>query len=121
MLIGLTGKYCAGKNHVAALLEARGFEVLDVDKLGHKATEDQKEAIVGLFGPGVLRQDGAVDRRVLGELTFPTRTNLPPLKPSSIRREPPLRSVDSRTAGKEPGPERRPAPPGRRVSGWTAS
>jgi dephospho-CoA kinase len=71
MLIGLTGKYCAGKNHVAALLEARGFEVLDVDKLGHKATEDQKEAIVGLFGPGVLRQDGAVDRRVLGELTFP--------------------------------------------------
>jgi dephospho-CoA kinase len=35
-LIGLTGTYCAGKNHVASLLEQRRLPVLDLDKLGHE-------------------------------------------------------------------------------------
>jgi dephospho-CoA kinase len=70
MLIGLTGAYCAGKNHVGRLLEARGLQVLDVDKLGHRATEDEKAAIVSRFGPGVLSSDGKVDRSALGKLVF---------------------------------------------------
>ncbi|MDR2246755.1 MAG: dephospho-CoA kinase [Treponema sp.] len=69
-VIGLTGMYCAGKNHVARLLEARGLPVLDVDKLGHKALEDERDAILARFGPGVLGPDGAVDRRRLGALVF---------------------------------------------------
>jgi dephospho-CoA kinase len=39
MIIGLTGKYCAGKNYIAVLLEARGLPVLDVDKLGYQTLE----------------------------------------------------------------------------------
>ncbi len=70
MLIGLTGAYCAGKNYVGRLLEARGLEVLDVDKLGHRATEDEKAAIVARFGAGILRTDGTVDRAALGKLVF---------------------------------------------------
>lgn len=70
MLIGLTGEYCAGKNHVAALLEKRGFQVLDVDKLGHRAIEAERGAIVARFGAGVLKPDGSVDRKALGELAF---------------------------------------------------
>lgn len=69
-LIGLTGVYCAGKNHVAALLEKRGFEVLDVDKLGHRAIEAEKEAITARFGSDILAPDGSVDRQLLGRKVF---------------------------------------------------
>jgi dephospho-CoA kinase len=70
ILVGLTGTYCAGKNHVARLLEERGFEVLDVDKLGHQVLEEEKEAIAGLFGAGVFNSAGAVDRKALGAAVF---------------------------------------------------
>jgi dephospho-CoA kinase len=70
MLIGLTGTYCAGKNYVAAFLENRGLPVLDVDKLGHRAIEAEKDALLARFGPGILGRDGIVDRRLLGEKVF---------------------------------------------------
>ena len=70
MLIGLTGLYCAGKNHAAALLEKRGLPVLDVDKLGHTAIENQKAAIIGRFGEDVTNSDGSVNRRLLGAKVF---------------------------------------------------
>ena len=70
MLIGLTGTYCAGKNHVAALLEARGLPVLDVDKLGYKVLEIEKETIFAQFGGDLRTADGSVDRRLLGQRVF---------------------------------------------------
>jgi len=70
MIIGLTGMYCSGKNHVAALLEKRGLTVLDVDKLGHIAIENKKAAIFERFGEGVQNHDGSVNRRLLGEWVF---------------------------------------------------
>ena len=70
MLIGLTGAYCAGKNHVASLLEARGLPVLDVDKLGYKALEMEKETIFARFGADIKRPDGSLDRRLLGQRVF---------------------------------------------------
>jgi dephospho-CoA kinase len=69
-VIGLTGLYCAGKNHVAALLEKRGVPVLDLDKLGHAALESEKAAVVARFGAGVLAPDGSVDRRLLAETVY---------------------------------------------------
>jgi dephospho-CoA kinase len=80
MLIGLTGRYCAGKNHVAAILAARGFQVLDVDKLGHRAIEEERDAIIARFGTGILRADGAIDRKKLGELVFPNPSELAALE-----------------------------------------
>ena len=70
MLIGLTGKYCAGKNYVASLLEARGLPVLDVDKVGYIALDSRKEEIFARFGRDVQKPDGTVDRRLLGEKVF---------------------------------------------------
>lgn len=70
MLVGLTGAYCAGKNRVAGLLEARGFETLDVDKLGHRALELAKDQVVARFGSDCLTAEGAVDRKALGRLVF---------------------------------------------------
>ena len=70
MIIGLTGMYCAGKNHVASLLERRGLAILDVDRLGHAAIENCKAAICARFGEDLLDSDGSVDRRRLGERVF---------------------------------------------------
>lgn len=69
-LLGLTGLYCAGKNHAAALLERRGFPVLDVDKLGHTALESEKAAVIARFGETVLAEDGLLSRRRLAEKVF---------------------------------------------------
>jgi dephospho-CoA kinase len=70
MIIGLTGTYCAGKNHIAALLEARGFPVLDVDKFGYQVLENEKNAVFAQFGTDLEKADGSVDRRLLGQRVF---------------------------------------------------
>jgi dephospho-CoA kinase len=80
MLIGLTGTYCAGKNHVAALLEQRGLPVLDVDKLGHTAIENEKAVIFSRFGGDLKQSDGSVDRRLLGQRVFGKRREMAALE-----------------------------------------
>jgi dephospho-CoA kinase len=70
MIIGLTGTYCTGKNHIATLLEARGLSVLDVDKLGYQVLENEKEAIFSQFGTDLKKPDGSLDRRLLGQRVF---------------------------------------------------
>ncbi|MDR2808235.1 MAG: dephospho-CoA kinase [Spirochaetaceae bacterium] len=70
LLIGLTGLCCAGKNYVASFLEKAGFAVLDLDLVGHKVLEIEKETIVKEFGDSVLREDGSVDRRLLSAVVF---------------------------------------------------
>jgi dephospho-CoA kinase len=69
-LAGLTGLYCAGKNHVASLLEKRGIPVLDVDKLGHEALRAERETLAKRFGAELLNKQGDLDRRALGEKVF---------------------------------------------------
>jgi dephospho-CoA kinase len=70
MIIGLTGTCCAGKNHVGRLLEERGLPVLDVDKLGHRALETEKSAILERFGEDILDREGRIDRKLLGAKVF---------------------------------------------------
>lgn len=70
ILIGLTGPYCAGKNYVAKLLEQRGIPVLDVDKLGHLALEQEKDGLIARFGTDILTAQGTVNRKVLGDRVF---------------------------------------------------
>jgi dephospho-CoA kinase len=69
-IIGLTGPYCAGKNFIGRLLEERGLPVLDVDKLGHRAIEAGRAAILERFGRDILDTGGAIDRRLLGQKVF---------------------------------------------------
>ena len=70
MIIGITGKYCAGKNFIASLIEKRGFAVLDVDKLGYLALESEKETIFAQFGADLKNPGGSLNRRLLGQLVF---------------------------------------------------
>lgn len=69
-LVGLTGGYCAGKNYIGQLLSEMGFEVLDIDTLGHKALDNATEQVKERFGTDCIKNDGSVDRRKLGELVF---------------------------------------------------
>jgi dephospho-CoA kinase len=71
--VGLTGGIASGKTAVAAMLRARGYEVLDADSLGHAMMRPGQAAyddIVSEFGRGVLGADGAVDRTKLGAIVF---------------------------------------------------
>ena len=69
-LIGLTGKYCAGKNYVAKILEELGLPVIDVDVLGHKVIEIERDKILARFGRDILGKDGLIDRKLLGAKVF---------------------------------------------------
>ena len=69
-ILGLTGKYCAGKNHIALLLEKRSIPVLDIDKLGHLVIENEKERLLKRFGEEILDAQGLIDRRLLAGKVF---------------------------------------------------
>ncbi len=70
MVVGLTGKYCAGKDTVARAFSAEGWSVIDVDWLGHEALETRAREVIDAFGPGVQRAPGVVDRKALGRIVF---------------------------------------------------
>jgi dephospho-CoA kinase len=76
--------YCAGKNHVAALLERRGLAVLDVDTLGHTAINNKKADIISRFGEDIVNPDGCrsglINRRLLGEKVFGKETEIAALE-----------------------------------------
>lgn len=76
-LIGLAGQSCAGKNIVADFLEAKGFFIIDADKVAHTILEEYQEAIITRFstiaeqhGLQLRGADGSLDRKVLSSLLF---------------------------------------------------
>lgn len=71
MFIGLVGKSCSGKNYVGEILQGKGYEVLDLDKLCHKGLEDKDnvQAIVKAFGFDVL-DESFISRKALGKIIF---------------------------------------------------
>jgi len=71
--IALTGGIACGKSRVGSFLEQLGMAVCDADQLAHEQTapgQPAYHAIVDAFGPGVLGEDGALDRRRLGAIVF---------------------------------------------------
>lgn len=70
LIVGLTGKMCAGKDAFASLLPEDRFVVIDVDKLGHKALEENHGLLVEAFGSSIISPDGTVDRKILGPIVF---------------------------------------------------
>jgi dephospho-CoA kinase len=71
--IGLTGGIGSGKSTVTDYLTARGFRVLDADKIAREIVLPGSEMLIRLsaaFGEGILREDGSLDRKKLGEIVF---------------------------------------------------
>ena len=74
MIIGLTGKSCSGKDYVAHLF-GEEFVVIDEDKLGHVALDNNREKLVAAFGDSIIT-DGKVDRKKLGPIVFSDKEKL---------------------------------------------
>jgi len=72
-VFGLTGNIGSGKSAVAAMLREAGIPVLDADRISREVTAPggrAYDAVVRAFGRRILRQDGTIDRKRLGEIVF---------------------------------------------------
>ncbi len=69
VVIGLSGKACAGKNQYANVFSSVGCLCIDVDKLGHQALENNHDKLTTAFGDGIL-ESGVVNRKALGAIVF---------------------------------------------------
>lgn len=77
MIIGITGSIACGKSTVSNYLKSKGYVVIDADKIGHEALEDDyvKEKLILAFGNEIL-EDNKINRQKLGELVFGNSSNL---------------------------------------------
>lgn len=70
MIVGVTGKYCAGKSTLVKILRESGFQVIDVDRIGHIVLAELRSEVVNEFGTEVTRENGTIERSMLGEIVF---------------------------------------------------
>ncbi len=73
LVVGLTGNVAAGKSAVAELWREAGVAVVSADELARAAVAPGTEALAGiaeLFGPGVIREDGMLDRAAVRAIVF---------------------------------------------------
>jgi dephospho-CoA kinase len=71
--VGLTGGLGSGKSTVAGMLQELGAAVIAADQIGRRLMEPGEPvyaAIVRVFGQGVVRGDGSLNRKALAELAF---------------------------------------------------
>ena len=69
----MTGNIGSGKSAVAAMLREAGIPVLDADRISREVTAPggrAYDAVVETFGRGILRDDGSIERKRLGEIVF---------------------------------------------------
>ena len=71
--VGLTGGMACGKSFVAGALRDLGCAVIEADETGREVMQPGGEAyapVVAAFGPGILDEQGAIDRPKLAALVF---------------------------------------------------
>lgn len=72
-IIGLTGGIASGKSTVADKLEKLGAGLVNCDKIAHDLYLPHNscyDAILEHFGPTILKSDGFIDRKALGNIVF---------------------------------------------------
>ncbi|MBV7598594.1 dephospho-CoA kinase [Aeromonas sp. sia0103] len=72
-VVAITGGIGSGKTTVANQFAALGIEVIDADLIAREAVEPGTPALTAIashFGPGILDEQGRLDRRVLRERIF---------------------------------------------------
>jgi dephospho-CoA kinase len=76
LLIGITGGIACGKTEVAKVFRKKGAVILSGDQIGKEVVENKNNVLrelVKVFGTGILKKDGVLNRRKLGELAFRSR------------------------------------------------
>ena len=71
--VGLTGGIGSGKSEVSRRLAGYGALIIDADQVAREVVEPHTPGlaqVVGVFGTGVLAEDGTLDRQKLGEIVF---------------------------------------------------
>lgn len=71
--IGLTGGIGSGKSSVSAILAGLGAVVIDADAITREVQEPGTEvfaAMVERFGPGIVAEDGTLDRPAVADIVF---------------------------------------------------
>ena len=71
--VGLTGGIASGKSAVGKMFVELGCHLIDADRIVHELFEPGQavnKAVVDAFGSRVLGADGAIDRKILGEIVF---------------------------------------------------
>lgn len=71
--VGLTGGIASGKSMVSRRLAEHGAVVIDADKLAREVVASGSaglEEIREQFGPGVITEEGSLDRPALGKIVF---------------------------------------------------
>lgn len=77
LIIGITGSIACGKSLVSNYLQEKGYTIIDADKIGHMALENDevKKQLVNKFGKSILKNN-EVNRVTLGKLVFENNENL---------------------------------------------
>jgi dephospho-CoA kinase len=73
LLIGLTGGIGSGKSTVSSLLAANGAVILDADAITRSLQVPGTavfDAMVERFGPGIVAEDGSLDRAAVAAIVF---------------------------------------------------
>lgn len=73
LLIGLTGGIGSGKSTVSSLLAANGAVILDADAITRSLQVPGTavfDAMVERFGPGIIAEDGSLDRAAVAAIVF---------------------------------------------------
>jgi dephospho-CoA kinase len=71
--VGLTGGIASGKSTAAKFFGALGVPIIDADQLARDVVEPGQpplERLVERFGPGILTEDGHLDRPALRTIVF---------------------------------------------------
>ena len=78
-IIGITGKSGSGKSTLANYLSEKwNCRVINIDKIGHKATANKEiaEKLCKIFGEQIIGQDGKIDRKKLGTIVFSDKSSM---------------------------------------------
>lgn len=73
VVIGLTGGILSGKSTISGMLAEKGAVIIDADKIGHEAYKPLTstwQELRDAFGDGILKKNGEIDRKRLGEIVF---------------------------------------------------